>query len=110
LYGNILTNIGSGLIGGPGVVPGANIGRDYVVFEPGCRHVGLDLEGLNKANPTSLILSAIHMLRHLNYEGHAVMIYNALMKVITESKVVTADLGGSSSTSEFTAAVIRELK
>lgn len=91
-------------------MPGANIGRDYVVFEPGCRHVGLDLEGLNQANPTSLILSAIHMLRHLKYENHAVMIYNALMKVITDSKVVTADLGGSSSTSEFTAAVIAELK
>lgn len=44
LYGNILTNVGAGLIGGPGVVPGVNIGREYAVFEPGCRHVGKDLE------------------------------------------------------------------
>jgi isocitrate dehydrogenase (NAD+) len=46
LYGNILTNIGAALIGGPGMVPGANVGRDYIVFEPGCRHVGLDIQVL----------------------------------------------------------------
>lgn len=91
-------------------MPGVNVGRDYVVFEPGCRHVGMDLEGLNKANPTSLILSSIQMLRHLKYEAHAQRISDALEKVVTDSKVMTADLGGSSSTSEFTSAVIAEMK
>ena len=104
-----MTNVGAGLIGGPGVVPGVNVGRDYVVFEPGCRHVGLDLEGQNKANPTSLILSSIGLLRHINLDSYADLISNALKKVITESSHLTADLGGSASTTDFTKAVIAKL-
>ncbi|KAJ3379417.1 isocitrate dehydrogenase (NAD(+)) idh1 [Lobulomyces angularis] len=109
LYGNILTNVGAGLIGGPGVVPGANIGREFVVFEPGCRHVGLDLEGKNKANPTSLILSSLHLLRHLGLNKEAHLIGDSLTKVITDSECLTADLGGSSTCSEFTRAIISNL-
>ncbi|KAJ3390747.1 isocitrate dehydrogenase (NAD(+)) idh1 [Lobulomyces angularis] len=110
LYGNILTNVGAGLIGGPGVVPGANIGKDYVVFEPGCRHVGLDLEGKNKANPTSLILSSLHLLRFLGLNEKAQLIGNSLTKIITESEILTTDLGGSATCSEFTKAIIQNLK
>lgn len=67
LYGAIVSNIGAALVGGPGIVPGCNIGRDYALFEPGCRHVGKDIMGTNKANPSAMILSATMMLRHLGY-------------------------------------------
>jgi len=106
LYGNILSNVGAALVGGPGVVSGANIGRDYAVFEPGCRHVGRDIEGKNSANPTALLLTAIHMLRHLNFNEQADLISKALFKVLTEGKVLTRDLRGTSSTTDFTKAVI----
>lgn len=65
LYGAIVSNIGAALVGGPGIVPGCNIGRDYALFEPGCRHVAKDIKGANKANPAAMILSATMMLRHL---------------------------------------------
>src|ERR1700761_8463769 len=68
LYGAIVSNIGAALVGGPGIVPGCNIGRDYAVFEPGCRHVAKDIMGTNKANPAAMILSATMMLRHLGYD------------------------------------------
>lgn len=63
MYGTILGNIGAALIGGPGLVAGANFGRDYAVFEPGSRHVGLDIKGQNVANPTAMIL-----FLHVNVE------------------------------------------
>lgn len=81
LYGAIISNIGAALVGGPGVVPGCNVGtvsrktccastsltadQDYALFEPGCRHVASDIMGTNRANPTAMILSATMMLRHL---------------------------------------------
>ena len=65
LYGNIVSNIGAGLVGGAGVCPGRNIGREYVLFEQGARHTGLDLAFQNTANPTAMLLSATLMLRHL---------------------------------------------
>ncbi|KAI9203545.1 uncharacterized protein BJ171DRAFT_145504 [Polychytrium aggregatum] len=109
LYGNILSNIGAGIVGGPALVPGANIGRDYAVFEPGCRHVGKDIEGQNTANPFAMILSSVHLLRHIGLEDHANRISTALLKVITEGKTLTPDLQGKSSTTDFTLAVIANL-
>lgn len=58
LYGNIVTNIGAALVGGPGTVPGCNIGREYALYEPGCRHVAKDIMGLGTANPAALLLSS----------------------------------------------------
>lgn len=84
LYGGILSNIGAGLVGGPGVVPGCNMGREVAVFEPGCRHVGLDIKGKDQANPTALLLSACMMLRHLGLEDHANRISQSLYKVIAD--------------------------
>jgi isocitrate dehydrogenase (NAD+) len=84
LYGGILSNIGAGLVGGPGVVPGCNMGRDVAVFEPGCRHVGLDIKGKDQANPTALILSASMMLRHLGLDDHANRISQSVYKVIAD--------------------------
>ncbi|RCK62978.1 Isocitrate dehydrogenase [NAD] subunit 1, mitochondrial [Candida viswanathii] len=109
LYGTILSNIGAALIGGPGLVPGANFGREYAVFEPGCRHVGLDIKGKNTANPTAMILSSTMMLRHLGLNDYADKISKATHDVIAEGKVRTNDIGGTSSTTEFTEAIINKL-
>ncbi|CAO1624927.1 unnamed protein product [Parajaminaea phylloscopi] len=109
LYGNIVTNIGAALVGGPGVVPGANIGREYALYEPGCRHVAKDIAEQNKANPTAMLLSATMMLRHLGLDTQADAIAGAVYKVIEQGKVRTADVGGNSTTSDFTKAVLDQL-
>ncbi|ORZ00184.1 hypothetical protein BCR43DRAFT_131789 [Syncephalastrum racemosum] len=109
LYGSILSNIGAGLIGSPAIVPGANFGREYAVFEPGCRHVGSDIGGTNTANPTAMILSSVMMLRHLGQHDHANRISNAVYSTIRDGKVKTKDIGGHSTTREFTDAVIKAL-
>ncbi len=110
LYGNILSNVGGALVGGPGIIAGANIGRDFSVFEPGCRHVGKDIAGKNFANPTSLLLSSVHMLRSLGLDVHATRIADAVLAVLKESTVLTHDLGGKATLSEFTQAVLAKLK
>jgi len=110
MYGAILSNIGAALVGGPGIVPGGNFGREYAVFEPGCRHVGLDIKGKNEANPTAMILSAAMMLRHLGLEERADRISKAAYDVLAERKAVTKDIGGSASTTAFTQAVIDKLQ
>ncbi|SCV72479.1 BQ2448_4016 [Microbotryum intermedium] len=94
LYGSILGNIGAATVGGPGIVPGANIGRDYALFEPGCRHVAKDIEGQDVANPSAMILSATMMLRHLGLDHHANQIAAAVYKVIADGTVKTPDMGG----------------
>jgi isocitrate dehydrogenase (NAD+) len=109
LYGSIVSNVGAGLVGGPGVVPGANIGREYALFEPGCRHVGSSIAGRNISNPLALTLSATLLLRHLHLDGHANRISSALFKTL-ESGVRTKDLGGTAGTAEFTKAVIQNLE
>jgi len=87
LYGGILSNIGAGLVGGPGVIPGCNMGREYAVFEPGCRHVGLDIKGKDQANPTAMILSGAMMCRHLGLDEHANRISQAVYNLIAEGYV-----------------------
>lgn len=84
LYGGILSNIAAALVGGPGVVPGCNMGRDVAVFEPGCRHVGLDIQGKDQANPTAMLLSGAMLLRHLGLDDHANRISNAVYDVIAK--------------------------
>jgi isocitrate/isopropylmalate dehydrogenase len=83
--------------------------QDYALFEPGCRHVAKDIMGTNKANPAAMILSATMMLRHLGLDAHANNIASATFDVINAAKVRTADMGGSATTSDFTAAVIKNL-
>jgi isocitrate dehydrogenase (NAD+) len=109
LYGAIVSNIGAALVGGPGIVPGCNVGREYALFEPGCRHVASDIMNTNKANPAAMILSATMMLRHLGLDSMANNIAASTFDVINEGKVRTADMGGTASTSDFTAAVIKNL-
>ncbi|GAA5803216.1 isocitrate dehydrogenase, NAD-dependent [Helicostylum pulchrum] len=109
LYGNILSNVGAGLVGGPGIIAGTSIGREYAVFEPGCRHVGEDIGGKNTANPTAMMLSAAMMLKHLNLNKHANRISTAVYRTIEQGQCKTRDMGGSNSTTEFTKAVISSL-
>lgn len=108
LYGDIVSDLGAGLIGGLGVAQGANIGTDCAVFEP-VHGSAPDIKGQNKANPTALLLSAIEMLKYIGENTAAVKIDKALRTVLKEGKVLTCDLGGTATTDEFTAAVISNL-
>ncbi|KAK3362369.1 hypothetical protein B0T25DRAFT_524137 [Lasiosphaeria hispida] len=110
LYGGILSNIAAALVGGPGVVPGCNMGRDVAVFEPGCRHVGLDIQGKDQANPTALLLSGAMLLRHLGLDDHANRISNAVYDVIAQGAIRTRDMGGNATTHEFTRAILSSME
>lgn len=107
LYGDIVSDLCAGLIGGLGVAQGANIGLDYAVFEP-VHGSAPDIKGQNKANPTALLLSAIEMLKYIGEYSCAERIEKALFKTL-ENEIFTADLGGNASTKDFTDAIIQEL-
>ena len=104
LYGDIVSDLCAGLIGGLGVAQGANIGEDYAVFEP-VHGSAPDIKGQNKANPTALLLSAIEMLKYIGENTHAEKIEKALFKTLEDGKC-TADLGGNLSTTDFTDEII----
>lgn len=110
LYGNIIDNIGSGLAGGAGIVPGASYSADTVVFEPGARHTFSVAVGKNVANPTAMLLCGAKMLRHINLPQYSDQITNAIQHVLKAGKVRTKDIGGQSTTNEFTTAVIHNLR
>lgn len=107
LYGDIVSDLTAGLIGGLGVAQGANIGLNCAVFEP-VHGSAPDIKGQNKANPTALLLSAIEMLKYINEYEYAQKIENALFKTLSDG-LKTADLGGNLSTSEFTDIIIKNL-
>jgi len=110
LYGAILQNIGSGLVGGPGILPGSNVGtQGHAVFESGTRHVGFDISNRNVANPVGSLLTSVMMLRHIKLNSYANKIEKAVFDTITEKSVRTVDIGGTSTTREFTKAVIDRL-
>ncbi len=109
LYGDIVSDLAAGLVGGLGVAPGANIGEKAAVFEP-VHGSAPKYAGQNKANPTALILSGALMLRHLGETDAAVAIESAVRSVIAEGITVTYDLGGRAGTSEFGAAVAARLR
>jgi isocitrate dehydrogenase (NAD+) len=108
LYGDIISDLAAGLVGGLGVVPGANLGERAAVFEA-VHGTAPDIAGKNLANPTALLLSAVMMLRHLREDPAASRIEAALNKVLTSRGKVTSDLGGKASTAEFTDAIIAAL-
>ena len=99
----------AGLVGGLGVVPGANFGRDSAVFEA-VHGSAPDIAHKNLANPTALLLSALMMLDHIGEGEKAEGIRAALSQVLTEGKARTRDLGGESSTTEFTDAICRAVQ
>lgn len=108
LYGDIVSDLTAGLIGGLGVAQGANIGSECAVFEP-VHGSAPDIKGQNKANPTALLLCAVNMLNYIGEKAAAERIEHALMKVLEEGKCVTADLGGTAGTKEFTEEIIKNL-
>jgi isocitrate dehydrogenase (NAD+) len=108
LYGDIVSDLCAGLIGGLGVAQGANIGLEAAVFEP-VHGSAPDIKGQNKANPTALLLSAIEMLKYIEQRDIAEKVEKALYKTLKEQKVVTADLNGTATTKEFTAEIIKNL-
>lgn len=107
LYGDIVSDLTAGLIGGLGVAQGANIGDDCAVFEP-VHGSAPDIKGQNKANPTALLLSAVEMLRYIGENSCAEKIECALFKTLSQN-IKTADLGGNATTTEFTQKVIENL-
>ena len=108
LYGDILSDLVAGLVGGLGVAPGANIGDDIAIFEA-VHGSAPDIAGQNKANPLALLLSSIEMLKYLKLDNFAKNIENAILKTLTDG-CKTADLGGSATTTEFTDRIIENLK
>jgi isocitrate dehydrogenase (NAD+) len=109
LYGDIVSDLCAGLIGGLGLVPAANIGEKGALFEA-VHGSAPDIAGQGIANPTALLQSGILMLRYLNEREAAEKIENSLMKVFAEGKVRTRDIGGTANTSEFADAIIAGMK
>lgn len=108
LYGNIIGNIAAGLVGGPGVAAGMNIGARYAVFEAGTRNSGRSIRGKNIANPSALLLTTADMLEYLGDSVDATKLRNAVLSVM-RSGIRTPDLGGSATTKDVVDAVIKYL-
>lgn len=108
LYGDIISDLCAGLVGGLGLAPGANIGKDYALFEP-VHGSAPKYAGLDKVNPTAILLSSVLMLRHLGETEAADRVENALAEVIRESKTVTYDLGGSAKGMEMAEAIVAKM-
>jgi len=108
LYGDIVSDLAAGLVGGLGVAPGANIGTHAAVFEP-VHGSAPKYAGQNKANPAAMILSGALMLRHLGHPDEAGRVEAALRDVVAEGRTITYDLGGTAGTSEFAAAIVARL-
>ena len=108
LYGDIVSDLAAGLVGGLGVAPGANIGTKAAVFEA-VHGSAPKYAGLNRANPTALMLSGVLLLRHIGEQAAAERVEAALRAVLAEGKTVTYDLGGTAGTSQFADAVIERL-
>ncbi|MCX8074044.1 MAG: isocitrate/isopropylmalate dehydrogenase family protein, partial [Clostridia bacterium] len=108
LYGDIVSDLCAGLVGGLGVAPGANFGDEYALFEA-VHGSAPKYKGLNKVNPTALLLSAKMMLEYLGENEAANRLENAIIEVIKEAKVITYDLGGNSKNTEMAEEIIRKL-
>ncbi|KAL3700267.1 hypothetical protein R1sor_018289 [Riccia sorocarpa] len=109
LYGDIISDLCAGLIGGLGLTPSGNIGDNGLALMEAVHGTAPDIAGKNMANPTALLLSSVMMLQHLKIQDKADQIHKAIMKTIEEGQYLTRDLGGKSSTSEYTKAVIGNL-
>lgn len=105
LYGTIVTNLVCGLLGGPGIVSGSNLGPEFAMFEPATRNTGTSLEA-NWANPSAMLNAAAGLLAHIGLDRHGEVVRKAVYDTINVDKILTADLGGSASTEE----VIRNVK
>jgi isocitrate dehydrogenase (NAD+) len=109
LYGDIMSDLAAGLVGGLGVVPSGNIGESVAIFEA-VHGTAPDIAGKGIANPTALLMSGIMMLDHIGEMDAARRVESALHRVYREGKSLTRDVRGTATTAEFTAAVIHALK
>lgn len=109
LYGDIISDLAAGLVGGLGIVPGANLGDRHAIFEA-VHGTAPDIAGKGLANPTALIQSAALMLAHLGEREASARLQNALERVYAEGQHLTGDVGGKASTGEFTDAVISHIR
>jgi isocitrate dehydrogenase (NAD+) len=109
LYGDIVSDLAAGLVGGLGVVPGANLGDRHALFET-VHGSAPDIKGKNIANPTAMILAAVMMLNHISEKKAAERIFAALETVLRRGDCSTPDLGGSTTTTKFAEAIIREIE
>ena len=108
LYGDIVSDLCAGLVGGLGIAQGANIGTDYAIFEP-VHGSAPDIAGQDKANPTAMLMSGIEMLNYIGEDEAAQRIKTALFKTLKEG-IKTSDLGGNAGCAQFTEAVIKNLR
>ena len=108
LYGDIISDLAAGLVGGLGIVPGANIGDHHAIFEA-VHGTAPDIAGKGLANPTALMQSAVLMLAHLGEREASARLHHAIYKVYADARCLTGDVGGNASTTEFTDAVIGQL-
>lgn len=109
LYGDIVSDLASGLIGGLGLTPSGNYGEIATMFEA-VHGTAPDIAGQNKANPTALLLSATMMLKHMNEPVLASKVEQAVFTVLKEGKTITGDLGGKATTDQYTDAIINEFE
>jgi len=109
LYGDILSDLGAGLVGGLGLIPGANIGKDMAIFEA-VHGSAPDIAGLNIANPIAMIRSGVMMLEYIGEKEKALYLDNAINAVLLDGKVLTKDLGGKASTDNITDFIIQKYK
>jgi isocitrate dehydrogenase (NAD+) len=110
LYGNIISNIACGLVGGPGLVSGMNFGDHYAVFETATRNTGTTLAGRDVANPTAFIRASCDMLRYLGYHEHADLISDALFETLTVQRIHTQDIGGTAKASELVGSLLQNIE
>lgn len=110
LYGDILSDLCAGLIGGLGVTPSGNIGADGVAIFESVHGTAPDIAGMDMANPTALLLSAVMMLRHMGLHDYGLKIQKACFDTIKDGKTLTKDLGGKSKCSEFTDDICRRVR
>ena len=109
LYGDIVSDLCAGLIGGLGLTPSGNVGAGGLALMEAVHGTAPDIVGQDAANPTALLLSAVMMLRHIGLTEHAARVQDSVLGTIAEGKYLTRDLGGNAKCSEFTKAIIGNL-
>uniref|UniRef100_A0A8C9Q4J3 Isopropylmalate dehydrogenase-like domain-containing protein n=1 Tax=Spermophilus dauricus TaxID=99837 RepID=A0A8C9Q4J3_SPEDA len=110
LYGNVINNICTGLVGGPGLVPGANYGRLYAIFETASRHTAKNLAHKNITNPTAMLLASCIMLDYLKLHSHATRIRTAVLESIGNKNIQTPDIGGQGTTLDIIHNIMENLQ
>ena len=110
LYGTIVSNILCGLIGGAGLLSGANYGPRYAIFEPGTRNTGTKLAGKNAANPCAMLSASADLLDHLGLSQHASLVRRGVHAAVNRDRVLTADVGGTATTDDVVKAVVDHIK